>query len=193
MPQHNIWKHWTLIRANVCHLISYTYYLWRNPLDTCIWSFSDIAILLLLLYHPELQTRSFSCFRALRSAYFQIVSLTHIWINNQTVIFKLFSYSCILILTGYECWLLDNPYFHPLCALPALVGHTSVTYLREYWIYSGGSLAFSFPSKTFPRVIGRRWGRRVGLMHDTTFVTLSVLDLVVSFTVKMVEAEALSR
>lgn len=193
MPQHYIWKYWTLIRTNVCHLILYTYYLWRNPLDRCMWSFSDVAMLLLWLYHPELETRSFSCFRALRSDYFQIVSLTHIWMNNQTFIRTLFCYSCILILTGYECWLLDNPYFRLLCVLSALIGHTSVPCLRECWIYSGGSLAFSLPGKTFACVIGRRWGRRVWLMHDTTFVTLSVQDLVVSFTVKMVEAETLSR
>lgn len=61
-------------------------------------------------------------------------------------------------------------------------------------IYSGGSLVFSLPGKTFSCVIGRRWGRGVGwgvlAMHETTCLTLSVLDLLVSSTVKMVEAEA---
>lgn len=62
--------------------------------------------------------------------------------------------------------------------------------VRGCQIYSGGSLAFSLPDKTFSRVIGRRWGRGVRLMRDTTFLTLSFVDPLVSSAVKMVEAEA---
>lgn len=51
-------------------------------------------------------------------------------------------------------------------------------------IYTAGSLAFSFSGKTFSCVIGRRWESRVWLMHATTFLSPSVLGLLVSYKVK---------